>query len=150
MKSVPGVTVKIPSRVRDRLKALARGSSKTMGRVLEEAVTCYERNLRDDRYLEGWTRFQRDEPEALADYLRESEEIQATLTDALPEQATRAGRDLVGGPGASRRPRTGGSAPAGPGRLRLGHEPSPLQPGLDRTFEHKASRTPRPHPPPRR
>ena len=85
MKSVPGVTVKIPSRVRDRLKALARGSSKTMGRLLEEAVTCYERNLRDDRYLEGWTRFQRDEPEAFADYLRESEEIQATLTDALPE-----------------------------------------------------------------
>jgi len=85
VRSVPGVTVKIPSRVRDRLKALARGSSKTMGRVLEEAVTCYERNLRDDRYLEGWTRFQRDEPEAFAEYLRESQEIQATLTDAVPE-----------------------------------------------------------------
>jgi len=82
---VPGVTVKIPSRVRDRLKALARGSSKTMGRVLEEAVTCYERNLRADRYLEGWARFRRDEPEAFADYLRESEEIQATLTNAVPE-----------------------------------------------------------------
>ncbi len=85
VRSVPGATVKIPSRVRDRLKALARGSSKTMGRVLEEAVTCYERNLRADRYLEGWTRFQRDEPEAFADYLRESEEIQATFTDAAPE-----------------------------------------------------------------
>lgn len=82
---MPGVTVKVPGRVRDRLKALAKGSDKTIGRILEEAVNCYERTLRQDRYLEGWARFQREQPDAFAEYLKESDEIQATLTDAIPE-----------------------------------------------------------------
>lgn len=82
---MPGVTMKVPSELRDRIRALADQSEKTMSRVVEEALECYERSLGEVRYLEGWARFQREDPKGFSEYLGEAEEVERGLTDVLPE-----------------------------------------------------------------
>lgn len=81
---MPGVTMKVPSEVRDRIKALAEGSAMTMSAVVEQALECYERSLRETRYLEGWTQFQREDPQGFRDYMSEADEVEG-LNDAVPE-----------------------------------------------------------------
>ncbi|MBI3927737.1 MAG: hypothetical protein HY319_19510 [Armatimonadetes bacterium] len=82
---MPGVTLKVSSQTRDRIKALAQRSQKSMSAVIDEAMACYERSLREAEYLEGWRRFQEDDPEGFADYMRESQELEQGLLDALPD-----------------------------------------------------------------
>ena len=84
-EELPGVTLKVSSQIRNRIKALAEQSKKPMSSIIEDAMACYEKALRQRKYLEGWTRFQRDDPEGFAQYMGESEELQAGLADALPD-----------------------------------------------------------------
>lgn len=82
---MPGVTMKVPSQTRDRIRALAEHSGRSMAAVIEEALTCFERSLRAAEYLEGWNRFKHDDPEGFADYVRESGQLESGLSDAVPE-----------------------------------------------------------------
>jgi len=82
---MPGVTMKLPSEVRDRIKAIADRSDKTMREVVEAALECYERSLGEASYLEGWSRFQAEDPEGFAEYMKDSEALELGLSDAVPE-----------------------------------------------------------------
>ncbi|GMU52510.1 MAG: hypothetical protein AMXMBFR33_16560 [Candidatus Xenobia bacterium] len=77
--------MKVPSQTRDRIRALAEHSGKSMAAVIEEALTCFERSLRAVEYLEGWNRFKQNDPEGFAEYARESELLESGLSDAVPE-----------------------------------------------------------------
>ena len=55
-----------------------------MSAVVEEAMTLYEVALRGKSYLDGWSRFELDDPEGFAEYMGESRELDAGLSDVVP------------------------------------------------------------------
>ena len=83
--AVPGVTMKVPGRTHQRIRALADRSQRSMSAVLEDALDTYERSIREAEYLEGWERFRRDDPDGFADYRQECREIEVGLGEAIHE-----------------------------------------------------------------
>ena len=82
---MPGVTMKVSSQTRDRIKTLAEQSGKSMASVIDEAMACYEARLQQCAYVEAWTRFQHDDPQGFADYMQESSRIEQGLDDVVPD-----------------------------------------------------------------
>lgn len=77
-------TMKVSLQTRERIKFLAERSGKTMAGVVEDAMKLYESQLQEKAYLEGWARFQEEDPQGFAAYLLESEQLERGLTDAVP------------------------------------------------------------------
>ncbi len=77
-------TMKVSVGARDRIKAIAEQSGKSMASVVDEAISCYEALRREQSYLEGWERFKREDPQGFADYMSESNSLELGLCDAVP------------------------------------------------------------------
>ena len=77
-------TMKVSAGARERIKAIAERSGKSMASVVDEAMNCYEARLREQSYLEGWERFKNEDPEGFADYMIESSTLDQGLCDAVP------------------------------------------------------------------
>jgi predicted DNA-binding protein len=80
---VTNATIKIPVGARDRIKAIAEQSGKSMASVVDEAISCYEALRREQSYLEGWERFKREDPQGFADYMSESSSLELGLCDSF-------------------------------------------------------------------
>jgi hypothetical protein len=56
-----------------------------MSAIIEEALACYEKAVRKQNYLAGWTKFQRADPQGFSEYLAEAAEIESGFADIVPE-----------------------------------------------------------------
>lgn len=77
-------TLTVSVGARDRIKAIAQQSGKSMASVVDEAISCYEALRREQSYLEGWERFKREDPQGFADYMSEAKSLELGLCDAVP------------------------------------------------------------------
>lgn len=76
-------TMKVSTGARDRIKAIAERSGKSMASIVDEAMSCYEARLREQSYLDGWERFKQEDPQGFADYMNESKGLDEGLCDAV-------------------------------------------------------------------
>lgn len=77
-------TMKVSNRTRDRIKAIAESSGKSMAAVVDKALNCYEAGLQEQAYLDEWERFARENPEGFSEYMNESKQIEEGLNDLVP------------------------------------------------------------------
>lgn len=77
-------TMKVSVGARERIKAIAERSGKSMASVVDEAMNCYEARLLEQSYLDGWERFKNEDPEGFADYMADSKSLEQGLCDAIP------------------------------------------------------------------
>ena len=77
-------TMKVSLKTRERIKVLAERSGRTMAGVVDDAMKFYESQLLEQAYLEGWARFEEEDPQGFAAYLQESEQLERGLSDAVP------------------------------------------------------------------
>jgi len=82
---MPGVTIKVSAATRDRICLMAAREHRTMGALVEEALECYARTLRQHEYLEGWKRFREERPEEFEKYRSESQEIDFGFSEPMSE-----------------------------------------------------------------
>ena len=82
---MPGVTLKVSARMRDRLRGVACRVKRPMGAVMEEALDCYERSLLEAEYRDGWQQFMRDKPAAFEEYMRESRDLDTGFNEPVRE-----------------------------------------------------------------
>ena len=78
-------TIRIRSRDREVLRQLAKESGKPMRTVLEEAIEAYSREAFVKACNAGYARL-RENPKAWADYVKERDAWDATLSDGIGKE----------------------------------------------------------------
>lgn len=81
---MPSTTVRITPRARETLKRLAKEMGEPMRKVLERAIEAYRREAFIKACNDSYATLQKD-PKAWADYVKEREAWDATLSDGLAE-----------------------------------------------------------------
>ena len=77
-------TIKVDSTLRDQLMEVARAEGKTAGSLIESLL---QEHLEREILAEAKRRIQQANPEDIAEYLSEFEEMDASLNDGLDEYA---------------------------------------------------------------
>jgi DNA-binding IclR family transcriptional regulator len=77
-------TIKVDSRLRDQINAVAKASGMTAGSLIEKLLA---EHLEREILAETKRRIEQTSPEDMADYLAEFREMDASLNDGLEEYA---------------------------------------------------------------
>lgn len=73
-------TIRVSVKTRDRIAALAKKAGEPMTVIIDQAIREMEKRQRWERVAEQMEQTQREDPQAWADYLSESELVQGPLS----------------------------------------------------------------------